>query len=85
MGMPTAPMSTVLNPLVRVTLWNTEVVTFPNHDIPSIVRGVQQLFEQPEIEAARCIFQYINGFYNPRRRHSALGWKSPLAFEAKAA
>ena len=37
MGMPTAPMSTVLNPLVRVTLWNTEVVTFPNHDIPSIV------------------------------------------------
>lgn len=31
------------------------------HDIPFIVRGVQQLFEQPEIEAARCIFQYING------------------------
>jgi len=32
-----------------------------------------------------AIFQYINGFYNPRRRHSALGWKSPLAFEAQAA
>jgi len=32
-----------------------------------------------------AIFQYINGFYNPRRRHSALGWKSPLAFERKAA
>ena len=32
-----------------------------------------------------AIFEYINGFYNPRRRHSALGWKSPLAFEAKAA
>ncbi len=28
-----------------------------------------------------AIFQYINGFNNPRRRHSALGWKSPLAFE----
>jgi len=32
-----------------------------------------------------AIFEYINGFYNPRRRHSALGWKSPLAFERKTA
>jgi hypothetical protein len=31
------------------------------------------------------IFQYINGFYNPRRRHSALGGRSPLAFERQAA
>ncbi len=31
------------------------------------------------------IFEYINGFYNPRRRHSALGWKSPLAFVRRAA
>jgi len=29
--------------------------------------------------------EYINGLYNPRRRHSALGWKSPLAFEQKVA
>jgi len=36
-------------------------------------------------ETERALFQYINGFYNPRRRHSALGWKSPLAFERKAA
>jgi len=36
-------------------------------------------------DAEMAIFEYINGFYNPRRRHSALGWKSPLAFEAKAA
>ena len=35
--------------------------------------------------AEMAIFEYINGFYNPRRRHSALGWKSPLAIEAKAA
>jgi len=36
-------------------------------------------------DAEIAIFQYINGFYNPRRRHSALGWKSPLAFERIAA
>ena len=36
-------------------------------------------------DAEIAIFDYINGFYNPRRRHSALGWESPLAFEAKAA
>jgi len=36
-----------------------------------------------DVEVA--IFEYINGFYNPRRRHSALGWKSPLAFEKEAA
>lgn len=34
-----------------------------------------------DIEIA--IFEYINGFYNPRRRHSTLGWKSPVAFEKK--
>jgi transposase InsO family protein len=37
-------------------------------------------------DAEIAIFEYINGFYNTQRRHySALGWKSPLAFEAKAA
>ena len=36
-------------------------------------------------QAETAIFQYINGFYNPRRRHSALGGKSPLAFERKVA
>ena len=36
-------------------------------------------------QAEAAIFQYINGFYNPRRRHSSLGGKSPLAFEPRAA
>jgi len=35
--------------------------------------------------AKMAIFGYINGFNNPRRRHSALGWKSPVAFERKVA
>jgi transposase InsO family protein len=30
-------------------------------------------------------FEHINGFYNSRKRHAALSWKNPLAFEAKAA
>ncbi len=36
-----------------------------------------------EVEVA--LFEYINGFYNPRRKHSALGWKSQVAFEQRAA
>lgn len=36
-------------------------------------------------QAEAAIFQYINGFYNVRRRHSYLGGISPLAFEAKVA
>ena len=36
-------------------------------------------------KAEMAIFEYINGFYNPRRRHSTLGWKSPVAFERKVA
>lgn len=34
-------------------------------------------------QAETAIFEYINGFYNPRRRYS--GWKSPVAFERKVA
>ena len=30
-------------------------------------------------------FEYINGVYNPRHKQSALGWKSPVAFEQLAA
>lgn len=32
-------------------------------------------------EAKRGIFEYIEVFYNRLRRHSALGYRSPLAFE----
>jgi putative transposase len=37
------------------------------------------------ISAARAqIFHYIEAFYNRKRRHSALGYLSPDAFEANA-
>lgn len=32
-------------------------------------------------EARLSVFRYIEGFYNPRRRHSALGYKSPEEYE----
>jgi len=32
-------------------------------------------------EARIALFRYIEGWYNPRRRHSALGYKSPANFE----
>ena len=36
----------------------------------------------PTRQAARtAIFEYVEGFYNPRRRHSALGHLSPAEFE----
>jgi putative transposase len=32
-------------------------------------------------EARAAIFEYVEGFYNARRRHSSLGYLSPVAFE----
>jgi putative transposase len=43
----------------------------------------QQWQTRQQLETA--LGQYIDGFYNPRRRHSTLGGKSPIAFEQKAA
>lgn len=34
-----------------------------------------------QAEARAAIFRFIEGWYNPRRRHSALGYQSPAAFE----
>lgn len=34
-----------------------------------------------QAEARMAVFDFIEGFYNPRRRHSALGQLSPLNFE----
>jgi len=32
-------------------------------------------------EARLAVFRYIEGFYNPHRRHSALGYRSPVEYE----
>jgi len=36
-------------------------------------------------EAKRDIFAYIEGYYNRTRRHSAIGYISPIEMELKAA
>jgi putative transposase len=34
-------------------------------------------------EARMAVFHFIEGFYNPSRRHSALGYLSPIEYERK--
>jgi putative transposase len=38
-----------------------------------------------QVEARMAVFQYIEGFYNPRRRHSALDYLSPIKYEQRLA
>ena len=35
-------------------------------------------------EARLAVFTWIEGWYNPRRRHSALGYLSPVNFERRS-
>ena len=35
-------------------------------------------------EARADVFDYIERFYNSKRRHSTIGYLSPMEFEAKA-
>ena len=36
-------------------------------------------------QVSNALFQYINGFYNTRRKHSAIGGTSPIKFERLSA
>jgi putative transposase len=38
-----------------------------------------------QAEARKAVFHFIEGWYNPRRRHSALGYLSPINYERKSA
>jgi len=42
---------------------------------------IHQRHYHTRAEARQDIFAYIEGFYNTRRRHSALGYRSPVEFE----
>ena len=36
-----------------------------------------------QAEARMAVFEFIEGFYNPRRRHSSLGYLSPVNYERR--
>ena len=36
---------------------------------------------QTQTEARSAVFAFIEGFYNPRRRHSSIGYLSPIDYE----
>lgn len=38
-----------------------------------------------QAEAKLAVFEFIEGWYNPHRRHSALGYLSPLEYERRYA
>jgi transposase InsO family protein len=51
-----------------------------------VVKGQTQLVDRgtwtSRTELASAMFEWIEGWYNPRRRHSALGNLSPVEYEA---
>ena len=46
---------------------------------------IEQERFQNQAEARMAIFDFIEGWYNPHRRHSALGQMSPLTYEKQHA
>ncbi len=36
---------------------------------------------KPRVELANAIFEYIEIFHNRQRRHSALGYRTPIEYE----
>jgi putative transposase len=67
--------------LCQIACWATVESFFKSLKAELVWRHNWQTRREVEV----ALFEYINGFYNPRRKHSALGWKSPVAFEQRAA
>jgi putative transposase len=40
---------------------------------------------RPRDQARADVFDYIERFYNPKRRHSKIGYRSPKEFEVQGA
>ena len=49
---------------------------------PVRLSALRKAFGHPA-EAKMAVFDFIEGWYNPHRRHSALGYESPIHFERR--
>ena len=47
------------------------------------ILGGALLLRQLALGSRMAVFEFIEGFYNPRRRHSALGNVSPIVYERR--
>jgi putative transposase len=47
------------------------------------VRALQPPALATQVEARLAVFEYIEGWYNLHRRHSALNYESPISYEKK--
>ena len=62
--------------------WDNAVMESFFHSLK--VEAIHGLDFQTRKEVEFEVFDYIERFYNPRRRHSKLGYISPMEFEARA-
>ena len=60
--------------LAVTTLLTTAVV------MDTVAAAPRTCLEPPA--ARQAIFEYIEGWYNTRRRHSSLGYRSPAVYDA---
>ena len=67
-------------PEFEITLQNARDVRY--HWIKTIkIELIWRTTYTSRWQATKAIGEYIEGFYNPRRQHSSLDYKSPAAFE----
>jgi putative transposase len=85
----TAPNPDMAKELARLCKEN-EILCYDNAMVETVFKTIKtELIWRASFETRAdttfALGQCIDGFYNPRRRHSALGYKSPVTFEAKMA
>ncbi|MEI7713963.1 MAG: IS3 family transposase, partial [Rhodospirillales bacterium] len=52
---------------------------------PGIWKGLHAVLHRTRDDARADVFDYVERFYNPTRRHSTIGYLSPMEFERIAA
>ena len=64
-------------------VWNDETLSAYLRDPKGFIKGNKMAFVglKKDDELANVIFEWIECWYNPKRRHSSLGMRSPIEFE----